>query len=195
MRGTLSFFPSNPATELFLPQGVEKKTADSASELQLEILGLFDSLRHPLLRYGTSFGLSVHDSEDVLQDVFLALFRHLQQGKPRENLPGWLFRVTHHQALKRRAMNQATVKISTNEDHTDYCDPAPGPEEELLFSERQRRLLKAMQALPAMDQMCLRLRAQGCRYREISQVLGISLGSVANSLARSLAKLERMDNR
>jgi RNA polymerase sigma-70 factor (ECF subfamily) len=192
----VSFSSANPATELFLPRLAEAKNRGSSSQLQLEILHLFDSLRYPLLRYAISFGLSAHDGEDVLQEVFLALFRHLQQGRSRENLPGWLFRVTHNQALRRRTDNRAIAKIwCTNEAHAamDHYDTSPGPEEQLLFNERQRRLLTEMLALPATDQMCLRLRAQGWRYREISEAVGISLGSVSNSLARSLARLERTD--
>jgi RNA polymerase sigma-70 factor (ECF subfamily) len=193
----VSLSSANSATELFLTRQAEEKDTGSSSRLQLEVLRLFDSLRHPLLRYAISFGLTVHDAEDVLQEVFLSLFRHLQQGRSRENLPGWLFRVTHNQALRRRAQNQARAKItSTGEDDvSDQHDPSPSPEEQLLFSERQQRLLTELLALPATDQMCLRLRAQGWRYREISEALGISLGSVSNSLARSLARLERMDRR
>jgi len=52
-----------------------------------------------------------------------------------------------------------------------------------------------VQALPSNDQACLRLRAEGLRYREIAEIVGISLGSVSNSLARSLERLERMDRR
>jgi RNA polymerase sigma-70 factor (ECF subfamily) len=42
------------------------------------------------------------DGEDVVQDVFLEVFRHLQRGGSRLNLQGWLFRVAHNLALKRR---------------------------------------------------------------------------------------------
>jgi RNA polymerase sigma-70 factor (ECF subfamily) len=48
-------------------------------------------------------------------------------------------------------------------------------------------------ALPEQDQCCLTLRAEGLRYREIARVLGISVGSVANSLARALGRLSRAD--
>jgi RNA polymerase sigma-70 factor (ECF subfamily) len=37
------------------------------------------------------------------------------------------------------------------------------------------------------------LRAEGLRYREIAQVLDMSLGAVSISLARSLARFERAD--
>ena len=52
-----------------------------------------------------------------------------------------------------------------------------------------------MQALPEQDRTCLALRAEGLRYREIARILGISLGSVADSLAQSFAKLSRCHDR
>ena len=72
-------------------------------------------------------------------------------------------------------------------------DPAENPEEQLLSSQRLRRLQAVLRALPEQDQCCLSLRAEGLRYRDIAAVLGISLGSVASSLERSLARLARAD--
>jgi RNA polymerase sigma-70 factor (ECF subfamily) len=56
-------------------------------------------------------------------------------------------------------------------------------------------LLAVVHALPELDQGCLRLRAEGLRYREIASVLGMSLGAVSISLTRSLARLIRADGR
>ena len=178
--------------------GTQSASAHTA-ELQAEVLALYDALQAQLLRYAMSFGLSRHDSEDVLQEVFLALFRHLLLGRSRENLPGWSYRTTHNLALKRRAGLHAewrnTVAPAADDPVDLYCDDAPGPEEELLFRERQVRLRAVMHALPENDQVCLRLRSEGCRYREIASIVGISLGSVAASLARSFERLRRMDAR
>jgi len=192
----MATFPTNSATSLILPQTADAQSAAS-SALEWEVLALFDALSGRLLRYAASFGLSVHDGEDVIQEAFLALFRHLQQERARENLQGWLFRVTHNLALKRRMLNQSVQRLAESADSiaSEYRDPAPGPDEHLLFGERQAMLLSVLKALPETDQCCLRLRAEGLRYREISKVLGISLGSVAASLARSLARLERTDKR
>jgi RNA polymerase sigma-70 factor (ECF subfamily) len=74
-------------------------------------------------------------------------------------------------------------------------DPSPNPEEHLSSAQRRRRLLAVVQALPETDQNCLRLRAEGLRYREIAAVLGISLGTVSTSLTRSIARLTRAEGR
>jgi RNA polymerase sigma-70 factor (ECF subfamily) len=74
-------------------------------------------------------------------------------------------------------------------------DPSPSPEEQISSTQRQRRLLAVVDALPNDDQSCLRLRAEGLRYREIAAVLNMSLGAVSISLTRSLARLMRADGR
>ena len=56
-------------------------------------------------------------------------------------------------------------------------------------------LLPAVEALPEQDRRCLFLRAEGLRYREITEILEMSLGAVSLSLARSLARIARSTER
>lgn len=163
------------------------------SRLEDDVVSLFDRLRAPVLRYLLSFGIAAPDAEEIAQEVFLALFQHLRQGKSRANLQGWIFRVAHNSALKHRLRAR---RISDRFSYVpDICataeDSNPGPEESLAARQRQQRLLAVVRALPEQDQCCLSLRAEGLRYREIAEVLGISLGSVAASLEKSLSRLTR----
>jgi RNA polymerase sigma-70 factor (ECF subfamily) len=70
-------------------------------------------------------------------------------------------------------------------------DTKPSPEDEVASDQSRRRVLAAVNGLPEQDRRCLILRAEGLRYREIAQVLDISLGAVALSLERSLTRLAR----
>lgn len=181
------------------PSFVMSAAASSAkvSPVQQEVMELFDEFRNPLLRYSLSLGLPVHDAEEVIQETFLALFRHLIAGKSRKNLRGWLFRVAHNLALKQRMANQSSLQRTAGDKNAaeEHADPAMNPEEKLTAAQRQYRLLAVVHALPEHDQRCLRLRAEGLRYREIAAVLGMSLGAVSISLTRSLARLVRADGR
>jgi RNA polymerase sigma-70 factor, ECF subfamily len=188
---------SDSFNELVLPISVGYAHAAKPSEIECTVLGLFEEFRTPLLRYTLAFGLPVHDAEEVTQEVFLALFRHLRLGRPRNNLRGWIFRVAHNLALKQRAANQSTFdRVGADEAIIEeHLDPAPNPEEHLASAQRRQRLLAVADALPEVDRNCLRLRAEGLRYREIASVLGISLGAVSISLSRSIARLVRADGR
>jgi RNA polymerase sigma-70 factor (ECF subfamily) len=171
------------------------RVSTSPSALEDEVMKLFDRFRNRLVRYAMVIGLSTHDSEEIVQEVFLSLFRHLQKGKSRRNLQGWMFRVAHNLALKQRYANYRSrendrqPKVSFDLQQ----DSGPNPEEQLLSAQRHKRLQAVVIALPEQDQCCLRLRAEGLRYREIARVLGISLGAVSISLTRSLERLSRAD--
>ena len=170
-----------------------KEAAAEPSELEREIIGLFDELRDRLLRYLLSLGLPVCDGEEIVQEAFLSLFLHLQRGRSRENLRGWLFRVARNQALKRRAADRRRSDILgwNNGASEAVADPMPDPEQQAAWNQHTAKLQAVLQALPSQDQECLGLRAEGLKYREIAEVLGISLGSVSASLARSLSRFER----
>ena len=172
-------------------------TSAKPSEIERDVMNLFEQFRNPLVRYALSFGIPVHDAEEIAQEVFLALFKHLQSLGSRKNIRGWIFRVAHNLALKRRYANQRSHTTMPSDWTTAerQFDPLPNPEEQASFTQRRRRLLAVVDALPKTDQGCLRLRAEGLRYREIAEVLGISLGAVSISLTRSLARLIRADER
>jgi RNA polymerase sigma-70 factor (ECF subfamily) len=178
---------------LSLPAAVTSASQAGPSGIEREVIDLFDRFRDPAFRYVLSFGISVHDAEEVTQEVFLALFRHLQLGRCRRNLRGWIFRVAHNLALKRRtAIQRARDTIEPDwAVAARRCETSPNPEDQLAVSQKQQRLLAVFQVLPEEDRRCLRLRAEGLRYREIADALNMSLGAVSISLTRSLARLTR----
>jgi len=188
-------FPGSVVIPL-LPIASAARSADARAKLHEEIANVFDQVRDPLLRYLWTFGLEVPDGEEVLQDVFLSLFRHLERGKPVDNVRGWLFRVAHNLALRRRdrARRAAETQFDTgNEDRT--ADPAPNPEDRMADRQTRQRVLAVVEALPEQDRRCLFLRAEGLRYREIAGILDMSLGAVSVSLSRSLARIARSAER
>jgi len=189
--------PTDSITGLPFPSASDAALSQKPSAIERELMELFEQFRAPLLRYALSFGIPVHDAEEVIQEVFLSLFRHLQLRRSRQNLRGWIFRVAHNLALKQLYANQRLRARITSDWTTagERFDPSPDPEEQLSSAQRRHRLLAVVDALPEADRGCLWLRAEGLRYREIAAVLGMSLGAVSISLTRSLARLIRADGR
>lgn len=155
-------------------------SAPEAVSLESEVTALFAAYRNPLLRFVLSLGLAAADGEEVIQEVFLALFQHLRAGKPRDNLRAWLFQVGHNRALKLRQKRPAPVLTPA---------AAPSPEEQAIARQTKERVAAAIRALPEQERLCLALRAEGLRYREIAAVLGISLGGVAMAMERAVGRL------
>jgi RNA polymerase sigma-70 factor (ECF subfamily) len=154
---------------------------------------LFGELRRPLLRYLVCLGLSSDEAQDVAQDAFLSLHRHLSAGGSQENIRSWLFRVAHN-----RARNQ---QASYHRRFGDPLEQAVGlpldeatPERALLEKEKFQRLGDAIRTLENSERECLLLRASGLRYREIGEVLGIATSTVADTVDRAIKKLAEKCN-
>ena len=80
-----------------LPLPLARFAADSC-----EATTLYRELRKPLLRYLACLGLSADEAQDVVQDAFVSLHRHLASGGSQENIRSWLFRVAHNGARNRQ---------------------------------------------------------------------------------------------
>jgi RNA polymerase sigma-70 factor (ECF subfamily) len=153
-----------------------------------EATTLFGELRKPLLRYLRCLGLSADEAQDVVQDAFLSLHRHLSAGGSRENIRAWLFRVAHNQARNRQNSYDRRFGEPLENDADAILDEAT-PERLLLEKEKLERLANAIRRLSDSERDCLLLRASGLRYREIGEVLGIATSTVADTVERAVKKL------
>ena len=182
--------PKVPAFELPFV-GERDTTVPAGSEPHDETLALFDGCGPNLFRYVKSLGLDGDAACDVIQETFLALFRHLRLNKPRDNMKGWLFKVAHNLSLKhRQKMKRSQADFISDLAFAQLVvDPSLNPEQRLSAEQRRARLTAVMRALPERERECLYLRSEGLRYREIADVLGVSLGWVAKSVSRSVARL------
>jgi RNA polymerase sigma-70 factor (ECF subfamily) len=188
-------FPAE--TDALVARSTAEIRPSSESMVEEQIISLFDELRIPLLRYLAGFPLRLQDSEDVIQEVFLALFRYLRNGNSCQNVRGWLFRVAHNLALKKHQRSRSQIEKTGSLIAVEemVIDPALNPEDQLAFNQTQKRLMSVVRALPEQSRWCLYLRAEGLRYREIAEVLDMSLGAVSLSLERSLAHVARAAQR
>jgi RNA polymerase sigma-70 factor, ECF subfamily len=166
-------------------------------KLEEQITQLFDELRQPVRRYLLCLNVSPMETEEIIQDTFLRLFRHLHSGGREDNLRGWVFRVAHNigiNELKRRKYFVPSNPRQETDFSTLRIDPAPNPEELLLRKERMVRTHEAISALSGRQKQCLYLRAEGFRYREIAELLGITVSTVAELLHRAIKKLIKESN-
>jgi RNA polymerase sigma-70 factor, ECF subfamily len=158
-----------------------------------EATTLYRELRKPLLRYLVCLGLSADEAQDVVQDAFLSLQRHLAAGGSQENIRSWLFRVAHNQARNRQSRYDRRFSVPLDPEIDTILDEAT-PERALLEKEKFRRLANAIGQLTQSERECLLLRAGGLRYREIGEVLGIPTSTVGDTVERAIKKLAEKCN-
>jgi RNA polymerase sigma-70 factor, ECF subfamily len=153
-----------------------------------EVTALYGELRKPLLRYLICLGLSQDEAQDVVQESFLGLHRHLAAGGARDNIRGWVFRVAHNQARNRQSSYHRRFAEPLDPETLDVYDQRT-PEKMVLDKERLRRLDEAIRSLTESERECLLLRAAGLRFREIGETLGIGTSTVGDTLERAIRKL------
>src|SRR3984957_10844547 len=158
-----------------------------------EAATLYRELRKPLLRYLVCLGVSADEAQDVVQDAFLSLHRHLSSGRSRENIRSWLFRVAHNAARNRQNRYDRRFAAPLEDGLDSVLDDAT-PEQVVLEKEKFRRLRKSICMLTESERECLLLRAGGLRYREIGEVLGLSTSTVGDTVDRAIQKLAEKCN-
>ena len=152
---------------------------------------LFQDLWRPLCRYLLTLGLSREEVEETAQETFLRLHQHIDCNPNHEHLRGWVFRVGHNLAQNERRNRQRRGSVSLTGFKEELADQRP-PADWLVFeNDRMQRVGAALRALPPEQAHCLHLRAEGLKYREIAEILGVSVATVGNLVERALKVLEK----
>lgn len=167
-------------------------TDQGGSKLRKSIVDLYDSIRPGLFAYLISLGLDRNHAEDIIQESFLKLIQHQLNKRDDQDLRGWVFRVAHNLAvnLHYSAYHRLSDSIRAEEPFlTRVMDSSLTPEELVIKKEELSRIQAAMSRLTQQQRYTVLLRAEGLRYREIAEVLGISTQRVTELVQRALARL------
>lgn len=136
-----------------------------------------------------SYRLNVRDAEDVNQTVWLRLVEHVGEIRTPEALPKWIVTTTRHESLR---VIRARARMSLVDRVVDTADEAADTAEaELLRAERDQAVRDGLAELEPKRRELLELLATDppISYRDISRRLGMPVGSIGPSRARSLARL------
>jgi len=153
-------------------------------DAQAEVLRLFGEHGTQLFRFCRSTLGNATDAEDVVQETFLKLLRHLQSGDDRSNLKSWLFTVAANGCRDRVRWRLRWLPWRAELDDRTV-DPIADSQDET------RRARKAFRALASRDRLLLSLRAQGLSYKEIATAARLREQSVGRLLARALDRWKK----
>lgn len=162
--------------------------------LEEKVAELFELLRDPVCLYLRAVLGNSAEAEDITQETFLRLYRTLHRGQSINNVRFWVFRVAHNLAFKERERGQHFEATDSRAWVELQPDPGLNPEQRVLQIEKFERLHAAIAWLSPQELQCLHLRAEGFRYREIGEILGIHAKSAAEFLRRGISKLMKENN-
>lgn len=134
------------------------------------------------------------DIEDVAQEVFIRVFRHLNGYRPGRSFEGWIYRMTVNAAhdQRRRAGRMAAEEGAWSDDAATAPDPNPDPAELAGQEELRRRLERALDTLTERERAVFVVHEiEGLETRDVARALGISSITVRRHLSRARARLRR----
>lgn len=139
------------------------------------------------------------DAYDLVQEVFLLLVRKLPSFRGEARFSTWLYRVVLNACYDRarKSRNHLSLQESPAEDlpelgETLADESAVSPEENMERAEIRKRVQEAISKLPPKFREVVVLHdIQGFDYREVAEILGISLGTVKSRLNRARNRLAR----
>ena len=178
------------STEIFVDI-MSEQSATAAATKTIEFDEAFQAHHRTVFRAARSV---VHDcglAEDVTQEVFIRLYKHIDSIKDVEMLRPWLIRVALNVAKNTLRGNirantrdenyvKETVETSVYSVESDY-------EQQAEISEINRALGKIKEPLRS----CLVLKQQGLSYREIAESLSLNEASIGTFVARARQEFMR----
>lgn len=157
-----------------------------ASGEQAALARLIDRHGRGLRLFAARYLGSAADAEDVVQDVFVSVWKHAGRFDPdRARASTWLYRITANRCVdaRRRRSFRAFIGLDdvpdTLADETRQADARMGARQELAI------VRDGLALLPERQRMALLLRAVGgLDVPGIAEVMGASAGSVEQLLVR-----------
>jgi len=144
-----------------------------------------------LMTYATRMLRDTIQAEDVTQDAFLALYRHLPQVPPTAIRP-WLYRVTRNLCLDLLRRRKFKLRLFRDVSREDENEPVPvdtqegRPDEVAQARESQEAIEEAIRNLPPkFREAFLLCEIQGLSYEDASAILGCPVKTVSTRLFRA----------
>ena len=145
---------------------------------------------------------NIADAPDVVQEVFLKIFRNVGGFRGDSTLKTWIYRIAvnqahnHHRWFGRHRRQEVGLEPEAEEQHglgDCLADPGPGPYEIALDHETQLVLEASLAEVNPSYRAALVLReVEGMSYEEIAGILEISLGTVKSRILRGRDALRKV---
>ena len=155
-----------------------------------EVAALYAAAREGVVRYLVTSGMDRDTAEEAAQDAFLRLYTALRDGEEIREPKNWVYRVARNMALNAIKRSAAQPAVSAALEAT-AASAEPGAEDRLIQEEWLEGFREAVSRLSERQRLCLELRAQGLKYRDIAELLEIRISTAAEFVRRGIEELKK----
>jgi len=168
-----------------LVQAVQRGTLGASHEI-------YEAYREQIFNLSLYMIGDASQAQDVVQTVFLKVFRGLARFRFQSSLRTWIYRIAHNECQDyHRRQRISHVPLEAILGSSDEIDTKPNSD--ALHGRRERELIiqQAVMQLPLkMREVIVLKYVEGFSYEEMGKVLRCSAGTVASRLNRALVELE-----
>ncbi|HKJ42350.1 MAG TPA: sigma-70 family RNA polymerase sigma factor [Sunxiuqinia sp.] len=134
--------------------------------------------------------LSHEDTDDILQNTFVKVWRNIDSFREESGLFTWLFRIATNESLT--FLNQKKKKsFTSNDDYGDYLIENLQTDPYFDGDEIQYKLQQAIARLPEKQRLVFNMRYyDDIKYQDMEQILGTSSGALKASYHHAVKKIE-----
>ncbi|HLZ80185.1 MAG TPA: RNA polymerase sigma factor [Ktedonobacteraceae bacterium] len=178
---------------------VTDKAADADAQLIRRIVGgdqhalsdLFIHYRQPLFHYLLQFTTDHGLAEELLQDIFVAVWRNAYTFAGKSAVKAWLFGIARRRACKTLCRRELSFTDLAGLETMPANDPEP--EASLLARMAHAELMETIACMTVVQrEVLLLVFMHGFSYQEVADILDVPIGTVKSRLSsakRSLRKL------
>jgi len=135
------------------------------------------------------------EAEDILQNVFVKVYKNIKRFDTQRKFSSWIYRIAHNEAvnfLKRRGKRRqvSLEDIETTKDKLDTASLDKSPIDAWISKELKREMREALNKLPIKYKEVLTLRYfLDKSYEEMGEILGKPVNTVGTLINRAKKKL------
>jgi RNA polymerase sigma-70 factor (family 1) len=151
---------------------------------------LFVAFYNPLLLFALSFVKSKEQAEEIVSDVFISIWEKRKRIDSINNLKVYLFVATKNTALNYLSRQNKTVITDIDDVAVELRSIYFDPEQLLITAEMISRIKEAINQLPPKCRIIFKLvKEDELKYREVAEILDISIKTVENQVSIALKKI------
>ena len=143
---------------------------------------------------------SPQECEDLAQETFIKVCRNLEDFRGEASLTTWIFKIStnvfFNRIRDRSAQKRGAPEVPLEDEVERVLDTGsegadPEPLCKVLKDEAMRVLRRALQTLPAQQRRCVELRIADLKYREIAELMQVSIETVKAHLFQARQHLKQ----
>ncbi|WP_460552774.1 RNA polymerase sigma-70 factor [Ferruginibacter profundus] len=149
----------------------------------------------PLKSFSFSILKSKEIAEEVVSDVLIEIWSKRKQLMEIENLKMYLYISVRNASLRRLQQLQKTTMLSLDDLEVEFASADPNADTYLITNELAQKIDTAIESLPQQCKIIFKLAKQdNLKYKEIAQLLNISVKTIDNQLSTALKKIAAVLN-